>query len=512
MNIGYIEPFQFFLNKSLDISDQPLDIGDGLHLLSSDSITTSAYCLDDFESSLKLSQRLLLCYQKNLLLLQAKTSGALKQKCPAKWRFISQLDDGVVKRAIDDCSPIRAFLPGIKNTLLIEQYIVLDDDQKTNARCTLYCLTNANSTLTFGVTQALRGYDAEHALLQQFLCEQGAIEFNSFTEIYSQCGFDSPVYYAKPKLDIAVDDPAIETASHLINVSLDIARQNEEGIKADYDTEFLHDYRVNLRKVRSVLSLFKGVYSEAENTALKQDFSDIMKATNRLRDLDVYLLDKQELFSLLPVRMHTGLKQMFDVFTIERKKQLQLVIKKLNSKSYQHKIKVLQDKFKLAEKVSAGPKALTASLPFATKLIWKRYAKVCQIAKQIDENTPDEQAHELRIQCKKLRYLMEFFTSLFPKKMLKDLIKSLKRLQDNLGRFNDYSVQHESLQVFLTSYSTKHPNKNLIAMAESIGALIILLQQKQSLERAQVMQSFSSFDSHEIREEFSEIFHHGTNQ
>jgi len=68
-----------------------------------------------------------------------------------------------------------------------------------------------------------------------------------------------------------------------------IARQNEDGIKADYDTEFLHDYRVSLRKVRSVLSLFKG-----ENIALKQAFSDIMKGTNQLRDLDVYLLDKQE--------------------------------------------------------------------------------------------------------------------------------------------------------------------------------------------------------------------------
>jgi len=102
---------------------------------------------------------------------------------------------------------------------------------------------------------------------------------------------------------------------------------------------------------------------------------------------------------------------------------------------------------------------------------------------------------------------MEFFSSLFPKKLLKDLIKSLKRLQDNLGRFNDFSVQQESLKEFLANYTKKHRNKNLIAMAESIGALIILLQQKQSHERNKIMHSFSHFTSPKIKKEFADAFH-----
>jgi len=446
MHKGYLKPFQFFLNKPLQIPNIPLSIGGNLYLKSLESIAATAYCLDNFESSLKRSNRLLFRYQNNLLLIQATSSAILKQKCPSKWNFTSQLANGPIKNSLQDCDEIRAFLPGKKNTLLIEQYLL------------------------------------------------------------------QAIYNAKPKLSIAAQAPAIETASHLIEMSLIVARQNEKGIKADYDSEFLHDYRVSLRKVRSVISLFKGVYSEAESISLKQKFSDIMKVTNRLRDLDVYLIDKQELFELLPEHMHFGLEQMFKAFIVERKKQLQKVTKLLSSKSYQQDIQTLQNKFRSAENLTAGSKALTASLPFASKLIWKRYRKVCQIAQKIDASTPDEEVHVLRIQCKKLRYLMEFFSSLFPKKLLKDLIKSLKRLQDNLGRFNDFSVQQESLKEFLANYTKKHRNKNLIAMAESIGALIILLQQKQSHERAQVMQSFSHFDSPEIREEFSEVFHHGINQ
>ncbi len=61
------------------------------------------------------------------------------------------------------------------------------------------------------------------------------------------------------------------------------------------------------------------------------------------------------------------------------------------------------------------------------------------------QDTEDEVVHQLRINCKKLRYLMEFFAPLFPENEIKTLIKALKLLQDNLGNFNDYSVQ----QIFL---------------------------------------------------------------
>ena len=57
---------------------------------------------------------------------------------------------------------------------------------------------------------------------------------------------------------------------------------DEPGIIGDYDTEFLHDYRVALRKVRSVLSLFQGVYSAKDTERLKLAVADVMKSTNKL--------------------------------------------------------------------------------------------------------------------------------------------------------------------------------------------------------------------------------------
>lgn len=505
--------YQFLLDKPLPIDDPSLEIADHKFFTRVHQQSVNATGLDDFEGCLQSSGQLLLSYQNQLLLFQPNRAVPIQQSAPKDWKFSTDLEEGAVQVALNkSANPIRAFLPGVKNQLKIEQYRLLDDEEKTLARCTLYHLKNSEHQVIFGLSQGLRGYDSSHQLLIDALSEYGAVRLDSYAPIYHRCGFAGPLYNAKPTVNIEAEAAVIDTTVKLIASSLNIARINEDGVKHDYDTEFLHDYRVNLRKVRSILSLFKGVFSAEENQALKNNFSEIMKQTNRLRDLDVYLLDKDELFQLLPDRMHLGLQQMFDAFATERKQQLRHVIKMLNSKSYHKNIENLCQQFTDSKHFKTGAKAQTASLPFATKLIWKRYSKVCQIARQIDADTPDEEVHELRIQCKKLRYLMEFFSALFPKNLLKGLIRSLKRLQDNLGRFNDFSVQQESLQEFLTTYAKKHRNKNLIAMAESIGALIILLQQKQAKERAQVMQSFARFDSPEIKNQFSEIFHHGVNQ
>jgi CHAD domain-containing protein len=312
----------------------------------------------------------------------------------------------------------------------------------------------------------------------------------------------------KAKLEINTDASTISTTCYLIVTFLKLAQQNEQGVKEDNDIEFLHNYRVNLRKVRSILSLFKKVFDKNEQTRLKIDFSDIMKQTNRLRDLDVYLDDKQEFFQLLPEKLHPGLQQMFDAFAIERTEQFQQVAIMLDDESYAQKFNSIYNQFNSIESIQPGSKAQINTLTFARKLIWKYYNKICRIIEKTDINSSDAEIHQLRIQCKKLRYLMEFFSQLFPHKILKDIIKSMKQLQEHLGRFNDFSVQQDSLQGFINSYSSQHQNENLIAMAESIGALIILLQQKQSHERLKIMHSFSHFSSPKIRQEFSEAFHY----
>ena len=120
------------------------------------------------------------------------------------------------------------------------------------------------------------------------------------------------------------------------------------------------------------------------------------------------------------------------------------------------------------------------------------------------QNTEDEMLHALRIECKKLRYLMEFFSSLFSSKKINVLIGQLKKLQDNLGDFNDLCVQVEYLQktseeLPATQQRTK---KTLVA----IGSLIGTLDREKQLVRDAFADAFTKFASPANQELFRELF------
>jgi CHAD domain-containing protein len=100
---------------------------------------------------------------------------------------------------------------------------------------------------------------------------------------------------------------------------------------------------------------------------------------------------------------------------------------------------------------------------------------------------------------------MEFFAPLFPAEEIRRLIKALKGLQDNLGKFNDYSVQ----QSFLAKVEAGDPRRGseVLQVAQAIGGLTAMLYRLQTEERSQIMTNFARFDSEEIRADFDKLFY-----
>ena len=160
----------------------------------------------------------------------------------------------------------------------------------------------------------MRGYDrAFHAVCAAL----NTMAASGFEVVFASLFPGAIPYNANPDVPLGTQEPSIEVAADIIRTYLAVARQNEAGVIADIDTEFLHDYRVSLRRVRSVLSLFKGVFSPEQTDALKREFSDLMAPTGRVRDLDVYLLEKDIYFNLIPPNLHQGAEAMFAQFAKE---------------------------------------------------------------------------------------------------------------------------------------------------------------------------------------------------
>ncbi len=468
--------------------------------------TTPFELLDCFDQSIRKSGQAFIFSEKMLMLLQ-QDGTIFTQTADEASGFIANLKDGPVKTALSFVSPLRRIMVVGRGTFSDIQLNAIDNEKKTHVRVNLrtFQAKGVNTQMTLATLQALRGYDSAFDLMRQKIDRLGFKVEHDISSMYGRLIVDYQPYTPKPVIAISRDELAFQAANDIIKIHIEVARLNEPGILADEDSEFLHDYRVALRKVRSVVSLFKGIYSDEQTQTLKQAFSDLMSPTGRLRDLDVYLLDREHYFELLPESLHDGLTIMFNLFEIERNDQLKKMTRHLKSPAYNNSINSLATLFSGSDALQAGANADHSAYLYACELIWKRYRKVCKIARAIDPTTADSEVHDLRIHCKKLRYLMEFFSPMFPAKTIKGLIKALKHLQDNLGLFNDYSVQQVSLQDFIMAHASKGRKQDM-TVAKSVGALIAMLYQKQLEERAKVISNFKIFDSQLTQQQFKKLF------
>ena len=503
-----MDPFVYLLPSALSHKklQKYLPDAQSYHISLEQGEKQAGVLLDTFDAAVFHSAKMLFQQGHMLLLIDLHSGRLIKQIAPEVWSFAGDLPEGQVSSFLRQLSNLRAFLPVVKVELGFVHGLFLDDEGKTRARLNHLSISRGKKMIGVGATQYLRGYSKAHADLRHALEKIGATRCESIGQVYRSLGIKQQKYTAKPLIQLQPKAPVKASAERIITAFLHTARANEKGLVADYDTEFLHDYRVSLRKVRSVLSLFKGVYKKEETEVLKKDFASIMQQTNALRDLDVYLLNKLHYFSLIPADAHEGLAILFAYLFEQRNMEHIRVSKMMRSKIYKQEINRLDALFADGASPVAGPKGKEYSLKFASRLIFNRYDKVCRIARKIDAQTEDSAIHQLRINCKKLRYLMEFFSPLFSEEKMKTLIKALKLLQDNLGNFNDYSVQQKFLRHILSEKMTNFGNEKL-KVAESVGALTAILHRLQLKERRQVMKNFACFDSQETRAAFTQLFH-----
>ena len=275
-----------------------------------------------------------------------------------------------------------------------------------------------------------------------------------------------------------------EATKVILRSLLQLIKGNEEGIKNDIDTEFLHDFRVAIRRTRSALGQIKEVFPADVTAQFQRDFAYLGSVTNRVRDLDVYLLHKERYTALLPAEVRPDIEPLFAHLQRERTMAFRTLVRLLCSKTYVD-IMCRWDAF-LAEPPAEDASAANASRPIlevARKRLRRRCRSVVQLGTGLLAETDGQRLHALRIACKKLRYVLEFFVSLFPGKKTAILVEHLRTLQDNLGRWHDLVVQQEALHHFATTFSG--PDQQAHNTLRAIDRLInILEEEKQTVAQA----------------------------
>lgn len=292
---------------------------------------------------------------------------------------------------------------------------------------------------------------------------------------------------------------------------------NEAGVRLSDDIEYVHDMRVATRRARAAGKLYAGYFSPRSKAVRR--FMRHLRTTGRLlgsvRDLDVALrkLDaytwdsdhgddssdggEESADSMASAR--SGTDALGERWARKRARAHKKLVAWLDSKKYRRFVRdfllfcatpgAAVAPFAPAQGEPPTPHQVRHVLP---SLILGRYEAIrafevlFEDARATGANIPIETLHALRIECKYMRYHLEFSAELLGPTAA-GLINNLKGLQEHLGDLNDASVSSALV-------ATTLENGN-----DDVAAYAALQASTQELLRHSLPSDLAAFLSEETR-------------
>jgi CHAD domain-containing protein len=238
----------------------------------------------------------------------------------------------------------------------------------------------------------------------------------------------------RPVLDEAT--PLERAVRSLLARELGALLAEREGLEADRDPEPLHRARVALRRSRTWMRQLRRELP-GEYRQLARETARVARRGGTLRDLDLLLewLEGQE--GSLGPRGATTLDRLTSEVRRRRKR----------ARATWRRCWTSARTADLIERWSA----LTSQTPLdrasppvgrvVRERLIHRHVRLLEMAERVTPGSPAADFHALRIECKKLRYLLEGFAGLFDPQDIPVVLDALRRLQGALGDANDAEVQ-----------------------------------------------------------------------
>jgi CHAD domain-containing protein len=315
-------------------------------------------------------------------------------------------------------------------------------------------------------------------------------------EAIAASGGDPEGIRSKVRVDLRRDQRTDKAAVAVLRDLAGMVEANLPGVLADYDTEFLHDLRVAVRRSRSVLRELSGAFPDEPLKQHRDALKWIQAITGPARDLDVQLLDWDHLLSGVPADRHAALAPVRVLLGRRRAAALRTLKRELRGTAYREAWAAYRAF--LADDLGPARERPDAKRPIAEvagRRIRTVYKRMVAMGSAIDENSPAADLHELRKRGKELRYLLELFGGLWSADVVKPMVKTLKGLQDVLGTHQDREVQADHLRELAGELSKQVGGPEALLV---LGVLVDRLDSGQRTARAQFADRFAAFaaDSH----------------
>jgi CHAD domain-containing protein len=344
---------------------------------------------------------------------------------------------------------------------------------------------------------AVRGYERELGRITPAIRKLGfgAAERPLVDEAVIASGGTPGGISSKIEVKLTANQRADAAAAAVLRRLVEVVEANLEGTIADLDPEFLHDFRVSVRRSRSVQREFRGAFPAEALARFRSEFRWLQLVTGDSRDLDVYVLEFESMRALVPGPMRADLDPLRQVLLDRRllaRREMARALRSERATSLRRDWEAfLEELVGLPD--DGRPDAGRAIGELAGERIAKVYRRMVKLGSAIDADTPPEAYHDLRKKGKELRYLLELFgAALFPSEVVKPMIKTLKALQDLLGRHQDREVQVATLNGLAKEVAAR---VNGAAALMAMGVLVQRLQRDEQAARDEFAERFAGFAS-----------------
>jgi CHAD domain-containing protein len=254
---------------------------------------------------------------------------------------------------------------------------------------------------------------------------------------------------AKVRVPLSAGQRSDAAAVAVLRGLLGVILANRDGALDGRDPEYLHQFRISVRRSRTVQRQLAGVFPPLELRGFRSEFGWLQQATGEARDLDVQALELETLRGRLPGAVRQDLdplRAVLDHARLAAHGQLVSVLRSRRTDDLLRDWEMLLES--LVEMPTGGRERATRPIgDFAAHRVRRAYRRLLKVGEGLTDASPPSAVHALRKRGKELRYLLELFAvPLHSAEALASLITPLKALQDVLGRHQDRHIQMTMLR------------------------------------------------------------------
>jgi CHAD domain-containing protein len=300
-------------------------------------------------------------------------------------------------------------------------------------------------------------------------------------------------------------DSMWEAGRKLLRFNLQTLVQYEPIAVLGDDPEGVHKMRVITRRMRSLFDVFRGYLDMEYYKGVRKDLRSVAWVLGTVRDHDVLLMRMDAYIEAELGGDAVGLKAVHKAVIKRHKKAHKLMLNMFRDKDYDqfitHLYNLVSDPLKKFPDKSTKKRYTKTAAPLAyrvqeiaPRIIYDCLENVRAYESQLKDAKIDT-LHSLRIEFKRFRYTLEFFSDVLGESVLR-VIMATTAIQDHLGDLVDTSVGITILEDIREDLPKKKQG--------ALGDYLKYLEKQRKYLKSTFPTAYEAFNQPELREALAE--------